>query len=1109
MAPQADAGADATLTCTIDQLTLGGPGTTQNENVIYLWETNTGNFIGSNAIPDPDIDTPGDYTFTVTDTTNGCSTIDVVTISIDTIAPTADPGPDRQLDCNNPSIVLDASNSSTGIEFEYEWESLSGIIPDGATTTAPTIAIPDTYQLIVNNSVNGCADTALVEVVIDTLPPTVFLAEPDTLNCEVTEISLNATGSDSGFGFDFYWNIYEGGDIVSGADSFEPRVNATGRYEIVILNLENGCRDSLSVSVTDTINTLVADPGTAGILDCEITQINLDASASSGSNDMIYCWSTSDGHIVGDSNIVAIVVDEPGNYTLTVKDTVTMCRAINTIMVEQNTNFPEAEAGTSLTLNCRDTVHILEGSALNGGNNPGFSWTGPCIDSGADSPNPVVGCPGWYYLTVTNPDNNCEVTDSVEIFLNETTPVAHAGLPDTLTCTDSLLVLDAGLSEGDDLVFEWTGPGIVSGANSPNPEINIPGTYKVVVRNTQSFCQDSATVEIAIDTLPPQIDLVETDSVTCLESIITLGGTNTSIGPDFEYSWITNEGHIVGPADESTIEVDSAGVYGFFVTNIRNGCTSAEFAVVLADTLPPFANAGPDRELTCGSDSVLLNGTASASGDFITYEWSGDCIETSPFADSVWVGCTGIYTLTVNNTQNGCSASNEAEVSLNEQAPLAVLPDTAFISCETGNTQLDATGSVNGNLSWQFEGMPINLTGLMPTITETGTYSLIVNNPGLGCSDTASVLVLLDCQPIINIAIPDTLTCTVNTVMLDAGNSSSGAQYEYAWTAEDQSCIVNGADTPAPLVRCAGEYTLILTNVAVGLSDTMTVSVIATDETPNAEAGLPDTLNCIQLTTLLDGSASAADNPLNYLWTNLNGDTIAMTVMAEVSEPDVYLLEVTDQLTGCSDVDAVIISGNTAVPNISFSNNIVPCEADTIDIQAFVNPPGNYSYTWTGAGIISNPNNLNIQVDSANWFYLTVLNNANGCETQDSIQIRRQSCGPCVQIAIPDSITCNVQTVTLEGIICETCIGCDILWTTDDGTIDSQDGLIAVVSASGTYILTVTDPEGFSTEIEVEVTENREVPVADAGLDQNLNCRDSVLTLEGVLTSTGEHYRYL
>jgi gliding motility-associated-like protein len=1106
--PVADAGNMQTLTCAVQELTLGGPNTTQNNDVVYLWEAMPGNIVGSNSVIDPMVDAPGNYTLTVTDTTNGCAVSAMVVINIDTIPPVADAGPDQDLDCDNPTLILDGTNSSIGAAFAYDWISVTGVVPTNFDTPSPTVSVPDEYQLIVSNTINGCADTAFVMIGIDTVAPTVLLAEPDTLDCVVESLELDGTGSDMGANFDFYWNILDGGNISANPNSYMPTVDAIGTYELVVVNTDNGCRDSALIAVTDTLTTIVANPGTADTLTCEMQEVELNAAASTGSNDLIYCWTTTDGQIVGDSNQVNIMVDEPGIYQLLVKDTITQCSAMSTIEVFQDENFPIAEAGAQVVLNCRDTLLNLDGTASTGGTTLEFSWSGPCIESGAETPTPEVSCAGWYFLSLTNPENGCTTIDSVEVLLNETTPIADAGVMDTLTCRDSVLVLDASLSSGDDLSFSWTGPGIIDNVNTANPSINQAGVYQVIVSNTLSFCSDTAMVEIVVDTLAPVIDLLPSDSITCLDSILTLGGPNTSSGPEFSYSWITSEGSIIGADDGPSVLVDSAGVYVFFVTNTLNGCESTGFSTIVADTLAPFSSAGPDRELTCGSDQVLLNGTNSADGSFISYLWEGPCIESDPTVDSLFAGCEGIYTLTVSNTQNGCAATDEVEITLNEQAPVAVLPDTAFISCETGDTQLDATGSINGNLIWLYEDMATTLTGIMPTITETGIYTLIVNNPGLGCADTTSVLVLLDCQPLISVATPDTLTCSASTVMLDASASSSGPQYVFEWTADDPTCIVDGADTPTPTVRCAGDYTLILTNEAVDLSDTLVVTVEASDELPTADAGMPDTLDCIQLLATLDGSASTGNNPLDYLWTNLSGDTIAMTAMAQVAVPDVYLLEVTDLLTGCTDVDPVVISGNTAVPDISFGSNIVPCEADTIDIDAQVNPTGNYSYQWTGSGIISDPTALQIQVDSADWYFLNILNEGNGCTTQDSIQIIRQSCGPCVEIVMPDSITCDRQTVVLQGNICEICVGCDTFWTTADGVIDSQDGLTATVSAAGIYVLTVTDMEGFSTEIEVEVTENQVDPTADAGPGLNLTCQDTILRLGGPNTTQGVGIEY-
>ena len=65
----------------------------------------------------------------------------------------------------------------------------------------PTVDAPGTYEVTLQNIVNGCTATAAVTVGQDTLTPFIQLATPDVLTCGLTQQNLSAAGSDAGSGF--------------------------------------------------------------------------------------------------------------------------------------------------------------------------------------------------------------------------------------------------------------------------------------------------------------------------------------------------------------------------------------------------------------------------------------------------------------------------------------------------------------------------------------------------------------------------------------------------------------------------------------------------------------------------------------------------------------------------------------------------------------------------------------------------------------------------------------------------------------------------------------------------------------------------------------------
>ncbi|MCB0684770.1 MAG: PKD domain-containing protein, partial [Saprospiraceae bacterium] len=96
-APVADAGPNAQLTCSVFEVTLDGSGSSSGPDIQLSWQDPNGQPIGQTSVVD--VDLPGIYSLTVTNTANNCSSISTVAVTIDTLSPMADAGPNLTLNC--------------------------------------------------------------------------------------------------------------------------------------------------------------------------------------------------------------------------------------------------------------------------------------------------------------------------------------------------------------------------------------------------------------------------------------------------------------------------------------------------------------------------------------------------------------------------------------------------------------------------------------------------------------------------------------------------------------------------------------------------------------------------------------------------------------------------------------------------------------------------------------------------------------------------------------------------------------------------------------------------------------------------------------------------
>lgn len=202
-------------------------------------------------------------------------------------------------------------------------------------------------------------------------------------------------------------------------------------------------------------------------------------------------------------------------------------------------------------------------------------------------------------------------------------------------------------------------------------------------------------------------------TLTCTITSATIG---TSAQAGMTYVWGNG-------ATTALISVSNPATYTVTVTSAQNGCTATDAVVVSQNITPPTANAGTDQLLTCTTTSVTL-GTPAQAG--FTYVWS-NALTTATFP----VSSAGSFTLTVTNTQNGCSAFDMVNVTQN------IAPPT--VPTITANGSSLTTSSTGVGYQWYLNGVVVvGATNQSYTPTQDGAYTLTVTNPANGCTASSS-----------------------------------------------------------------------------------------------------------------------------------------------------------------------------------------------------------------------------------------------------------------------------------------------------------------------------------------------------------------------------------
>ncbi|MCX6310743.1 MAG: T9SS type A sorting domain-containing protein [Bacteroidetes bacterium] len=237
----------------------------------------------------------------------------------------------------------------------------------------------------------------------------------------------------------------------------------------------------------------------------------------------------------------------------------------------------------------------------------------------------------------------------------------------------------------------------------------------------------------------------------------------------------------------------------------------------------------------------------------------------------------------------------------------------------------------------------------------------------------------------------------------------------YIWTDNNINVFASGT-TNAGSVDFNENYSGSVTIRAYGVTSCGTVSpsfrstIVFSKPTPNANAGLDDSLNCIisQLTLLGTSTTLGA----TFVWNGPNNSFGNDSIVAFV--PGSYELIVHGP-NGCWKRDTAIISLDTIPPAILPFGNVpvLTCQNTISVLDASVIYPNDSLY-WTSPMLSSHVNPA--MVTQSDNYLLTVTNRNNGCSDTTVIFVPQNVTPPSANIIASDTIlTCSIQNILLSG----------------------------------------------------------------------------------------------
>jgi hypothetical protein len=1097
---------------TVDLSVAGG-----NPAYTYIWTTGatTQDLTGLGV---------GTYTVTITDQT-GCTKTNSATITGDFTPPAAAANNNGIITCTTTTLTLDGTGSSTGSNFTYLWTPGPGFIVSGNTTLNPVINQSGTYTIRVTNTANGCTSTATVQVQSNTAPPVTEAGPNGTLTCVVDTLTLNGAGTSTGPAMSYHWIASNGGTIVSGDSTLNPIVTSTGTYTLIVTNNTNGCTSTDNTLVNNNLVPPTATVAPGGQLTCTSPSILLNGNGSSTGPNFVYDWSSSTGGgISSGGNTLTPSVTAIGTYTLLVTNTTNGCTNTASTSVSSNSNVPVSLAVPAGPITCAIPAVIVDATGSSAGSNFTYLWgtANGQITSGQGTLQITAGAPGTYTLLVTNTLNNCTSSFSVDVTADVVTPVADAGSQVTLTCALPSSSLDGSASSsGPNFTYQWTaisGGNFVSATNIPNPQVDTAGLYQLLVTNTINGCTSTDQVLVLPDANDPVAQVATPGILNCLVSQIAFNTTGTSTGANIFYNW-SGPGLLSNPTDLNAL-VNQQGNYTLVITNSANGCTSDITVNVPQNITAPPADAGPDLILNCYNPQQQIGGSNNPSGPNYSFAWSGAGIVSGANSASPIVNQSGTFTVTVTDTQNGCTQTDLVNLTADFVPPLAQAGPGFQLTCVQNSYTLQATASTGANFSYNWStntGSFTTATNILnPTVNGSGDYTLLVTNATNGCTTSASVQITQAADVPVALAnnAPD-LTCAITTLTLNGTGSSVGTEFSYLWTASNGGNIVSGNTSLNPVINQPGTYNLLVTNTVNNCTNNTSIDVGQNIDQPDIDAGASPTLTCTTTSLNLTGAVTTPGT-FNYQWVAQNNGNItggANSLTPTVNAGGTYLLTVTSQANGCTSTDVVTVNVDQAPPVTAIQQPAtLTCTVDEINLNATGSSNSNMTHTWTTVGghFVNQSNPLSPVVDAPGVYTLLITSTINGCTSSQTVTVPQDIQNPTAAAGTDGLLTCAVTTLQLNGNGSSQNGNYFYQWSTNDGIIQSGiNSLTPTIVAGGTYTLAiVNNANGCTASDNVQVTVNTLPPVVAIATPGLITCTQAQVTLNGSGSQTGANISY-
>jgi gliding motility-associated-like protein len=365
----------------------------------------------------------------------------------------------------------------------------------------------------------------------------------------------------------------------------------------------------------------------------------------------------------------------------------------------------------------------------------------------------------------------------------------------------------------------------------------------------------------------------------------------------------------------------------------------------------------------------------------------------------------------------------------------------------------------------------------------------VVTNTVTNCVSLPVNVVVLDLTTNIVAIIqdPTSLTCFSTFVDLNATGSTIGPNIAYIWFDEAGNIVSN---SPFLEVTSGGMFMFVVKDTISGCFDNDSVFVKDLQAYPPIAAGNPQQIDCNHPTAVLnEGAVNNLPNVI-FHWDGPPGGILTSPTLLSITvgAGGEYIISATDTITGCVNSDSVLVTDLSQLPFIEIQ---LVQQFTCIDSTALLNVGTSaigpdIHYEWNGPqinGVIS----TFIEPTLPGMYYLTVVNQATGCSSLDSILLVL----PEIPVGVQVDLTIPLCKGDLSGsLLVDTVTGGTPVYMYSIDGLPLQTSTLFDQLMAGNHSLVVVDANGCSYEESFTIPEGEKLTI-DIGADLQLELGDS------------------